>query len=175
MPSIIIAAALAVSASTAAAADAPPSPASPLVSSLEACRAITEDAQRLACFDRETARLVSAVKGGDIAVLDKAEVRRARRSLFGLPLPKLPFFSGDKSADDAPDEIESTIKSVQPIGRGRFRMVLADHDAVWETLDNPMRLHPPQVGDKIVIRRGMLGSYFLRIAGQIGVKGRRVG
>lgn len=175
MSSVIMAAAIAVSTSTAAAANAPPPPGSRLVSSLEACRAVTDDAQRLACFDRETARLVSAVKGGDIAVLDKAEVRRARRSLFGLPLPKLPFFSGDESAGDAPDEIESTIKSVQPIGRGRYRMVLADHNAVWETIDNPMRLHPPRAGDKIFIRRGLLGSYFLRIGGQIGIKGRRVG
>ncbi len=161
-------------ASIAAAADVPPRPTSPLVSSLEACRATRDDAQRLACFDRETARLVSAARGGDVIVLDKAEVRQARRSLFGLPLPKLPFFSGDRSEDDAPDEIQSTIKSVQPIGRGRFRLVLADHNAVWETIDNPTRLHAPRAGDTIVIRRGMLGSYFLRIAGQIGIKGRRV-
>ncbi|MDQ3471284.1 MAG: hypothetical protein M3428_02715 [Pseudomonadota bacterium] len=174
MASILIAGAIAASASLAAAADVQRPSASPLVSSVEACRAIRDNAQRLACFDRETARLVSAVRGGAVTVLDKAEVRQARRSLFGLPLPKLPFFSGDRSADDAPVEIQSTIKSVQGIGRGRYRMVIADHNAVWETIDNPTRLHPPQAGDKIVIRRGMLGSYFLRIAGQIGIKGRRV-
>lgn len=165
---------LATGASAAAAADKPP-PASPLISRLDACRAISDSAQRLACFDRETATLVTAVKSGSVAVVDRAQVREARRSLFGFGMPRLPFFSGDTSAADTPDQIQSTIRSVEEIGRGRYRMVLKDHGAVWETTESPMRLNAPRPGDRIVIKRGMMGAYFLRIDGQIGVKGRRVG
>lgn len=148
---------------------------SPLVGQIEKCRAIQDDAQRLACFDRESATLVAAVKGGSVAIVDQGQIRETRRSLFGFQIPKLPFFSGDKSADEVQEQIESTVKSVEEVGRGRYRIVIADHDAVWETIDNPMRLLAPRKGDKIVIKRGVLGAYFLRIAGQVGVKGRRIG
>ena len=38
----------------------------------------------------------------------------------------------------------------------------------------PMRLRPPRVGDEVVFKKAALGSYFIRIAGQTGVKGRRI-
>lgn len=173
--SMIAAALIVAGTGLAFAKDKQPPPPSALVGQIERCRAIADDAQRLACFDRESATLVEAVKGGKVAVVDQAAVRETRRSLFGFQVPKLPFFSGDDSADAVPDQIESTIKSVEEIGRGRYRIVIADHDAVWETIDNPMRLNAPRRGDKIVIKRGLIGAYFLRIGGQVGVKGRRVG
>ncbi len=176
MHKMMIAAVLLIAgAGTAAAKDKAPPPPSPLVGQLERCRAIADDTQRLACFDKESATLVAAVKGGQVAVVDQSAVRETRRSLFGFQIPKLPFFSGDDSADAVPDQIESTVKSVEEIGRGRYRIVIADHDAVWETIDSPMRLNAPRKGDKIVIKRGLIGAYFLRIDGQVGVKGRRVG
>lgn len=164
--------ALAVTGAAGAADIAPPA-VSPLVAKLEGCRAITDNVQRLACFDRESAALVSAVSSGNVAVVDQDQMRAARRSLFGFQLPKLPFFSGDKSADDVPDQIETTIRSVQDTERGRYRLTLAD-GAVWETIDTPMRLMEPRPGNKIVIKKAALGSFFLRINGQIGIKGRRL-
>jgi hypothetical protein len=89
-------------------------------------------------------------------------------------MPKLPFFSGDQSAADTPDQIESTIKSVRE-GYGRYQIVIADGNAVWETTEESIGLREPRPGQKIVIRRGPMGSYFLRINGQTGVRGRRVG
>ena len=160
-------------AGTAVAADKTPPPVSPLVAKLCSCRAIQDDAQRLACFDRESASLVTAVTSGNVAVVDQGQLRAARRSLFGFQLPRLPFFSGDKSADDLPDQIESSIKAVEVMGRGRYRMTITD-GAVWENIDSPMRLAEPEPGHKIVIKKGAIGSYFLRINGQIGVKGHRI-
>ncbi len=147
-------------------------PPSQHLNALAACRAITADAERLACYDREAGTLVSLARSGEIRVVDRADVRQARRSLFGFSVPRIGLLGSD---GDIPDEITSTIKSVQDIGRGRYRMVLADGDAVWETIDSPMRLDAPRRGDKIVIKRGAIGSFFLRIDGQGGVKGRRVG
>ena len=144
------------------------------LSAIDACRAIAADTARLACFDREAAALLAATASGQVSVVDRADMKAARRSLFGFALPRLPFFSGDKSAEDTVDQIESTIRSVQPIDNGRYRMTLADGDAVWETTESPMRLNMPRRGDKIVIKKASLGSYFLRIGGQIGVKGQRV-
>ena len=141
---------------------------------LDACRAIATDSARLACFDREAAALLTASRSGDLSVVDRADMRTARRSLFGFALPKLPFFAGDKSADEVPDTLDSTIVTAQGIANGRYRIKIAAGDAVWETTDSPLNLSEPRAGEKIVISKGALGSYFLRINGQVGVKGRRI-
>ena len=141
---------------------------------LDACRAITADTARLACFDREAAALLTASRSGELSVVDRADMRTARRSLFGFALPKLPFFNGDKSADEVPDTLDSTIVSAQGIANERYRIQIAAGDALWETTEAPLNLSTPRAGEKIVISKGALGSYFLRINGQVGVKGRRV-
>lgn len=141
---------------------------------LDACRAITIDAARLSCFDREAAALLTASRSGELSVVDRADMRTARRSLFGFALPKLPFFAGDKSADEVPDTLDSTIVTAQGIANGRYRIRIAAGDAVWETTDSPLNLSEPRAGEKIVISKAALGSYFLRINGQVGVKGRRI-
>lgn len=172
---IISLAAIAAMASAASAAKTPPPPMSPYISALEQCRQIADDAQRLACYDRTAPALVTASKSGEVNVVDRGQLKQARRSLFGFSMPKLPFFAGDQSASDTPDQIETTIKSARDLGYGMYRIVITDGDAVWETTESSMRLNEPRAGQKIVIRRGPLGSYFLRIDGQAGVKGRRVG
>ena len=51
---------------------------SPLVDALQACQAIADPAQRLACYDKQAGALLAATNKGDIAVVDKGEVRKAR-------------------------------------------------------------------------------------------------
>lgn len=160
--------------STAAMAKDPPRQ-SPLVGALQACQAITDAGQRLACYDREAGALLAATSKGDVAVVDKSEVRKARKSLFGFGMPKIPFFSGDDTADVASETLESTVKSANGIGYGKFRMVIAEGNAVWETTESYGTMREPRAGDKIVIKRGPLGSYMIRIGSNRGVKGRRVG
>ncbi len=159
----------------AASAAKDPPKASPLVGALEACRSITDGAERLACYDKASEALVTATKAGDVTVVSRAETRAARRSLFGFSMPKLPFFAGDDSAGDAPEAIETVIKQVSGIGYGKFRIVIAEGDAVWETTETFGTMREPRAGQKIRIKRGSLGSYMLNIDGQRGVKGKRVG
>lgn len=170
---IVSLAALAVL-STAALAKDPPKT-SPLVGALQACRAMADSTERLACYDKEAGALLDATQKGDVAVVDKSEVRQARKSLFGFSVPKIPFFSGDDTTDAVSDTLESTIKSANGIGYGKFRMTISEGDAVWETTESYSTMREPRAGDKIVIKRGPLGSYMLRIGSNRGVKGRRVG
>jgi hypothetical protein len=161
---------------TAGAAGAKEQPApSPLVSAIDRCRQMTDATQRLACYDSAAAALVKATTAGEVSVVDRSEVRRVRRSLFGFSMPRLPFFSGDTTADETQNRLESTITSVQALNNGYFRIVIADNKAVWETTDSNISFDPPRPGQKITILRGPLGSYFLRINGQVGVRGKRVG
>lgn len=163
---------------TASAAQRAPAPAAPTparhLNALDACRVITADTARLACFDREAAALLTASRSGELSVVDRADMRTARRSLFGFALPKLPFFAGDKSGDEVPDTLASTVVAAQGIGNDLYRIRIAAGDAIWETTDSRLNLSAPRPGEKIVIRKGALGSYFVRINGQTGVKGRRI-
>ena len=147
-------------------------PDNPLVKALEACRTIKDPAQRVACYDAASGALVNATTSGQVRVVDQSEVRRARRSLFGFSLPRLPWFSGDDSYRDPDDRLDSTIREVS-VQNGRFRLVLADN-AVWETTENRINFIAPRPGQKITILKGLLGNYFLRIDGQIGLRGRRL-
>lgn len=157
-----------------ASAKSPP-PQSPLVTALDRCRTIPDPTQRLACFDSAAGSLVAAARSGQVSVVDRGELRQARRSLFGFSMPKLPFFAGDESANDVSDEIETTIKAAGSIGNGKYRIILTEGNAVWETTETSISLRDPKAGQKITIKRGPMGSYFLRINGQRGVRGRRVG
>jgi len=148
---------------------------SPLVTAIDRCRQMTDPTQRLACYDSAASALVTAANSGAVTVVDQNDIRKARRSLFGFNLPRIPFFGGDDTADEAARQLDSTITSVQALNNGYYRIVIADNNAVWETNETNIAFDAPKKGQKITIVRGALGNYFLRINGQLGVRGRRVG
>ncbi len=55
----------------------------------------------------------------------------------------------------------------------RYRIKI-EEGSVWQIDSAPSRLRMPRPGDEIVLKKASLGSFFIRIAGQIGVKGKRV-
>lgn len=156
-----------------------PSPARPadqrIEAGLERCQRITGKDERLACFDAEVGQLLDAARGGRVVLVDQRTVRETRRSLFGFSLPRLPLLGGAGGETAGDQEMTSTIRSARAIGNGHYRFSLADGGAVWETTESYVNFDPPAAGQKVVIRRGPLGSYMIRIAGQRGVRGRRVG
>ncbi len=142
-----------------------------LLADLQSCRAIDDSARRLACFDRAAASLLAARESGEVRVVDREEVQETRRSLFGFTLPKLGIFgAGD---DEQLDELESTITGVSRVGRNGYRIQI-EEGSIWQIESVPSRLRTPRPGDAIVLKKASLTSFFIRIAGQIGVKGRRV-
>ena len=140
---------------------------------LASCRAISESARRLACFDAAAASLLKAREAGDVQVVNRTELREVRRNLFGFSLPRLPFFKGDRSQEEADDRLETRITSWRPIGYGKYRIVV-DGGAVWETTEASDAVDPPAQGQPLSIRKGALGSYVLRINNQRGLRGRRI-
>lgn len=148
-------------------------PPSPLVGALAACRNLTDDAARLACYDKASEALTGAAARGDIAVVDRDQVRKVRRSLFGFAVPKFPFFDRKDDKDDEPKEIITSVQGFGGAGNGRFRVVLADSYGTWETTESaPLR--DPKNGDKVTIKSGVMGSYFMQIGKQRWVRARRV-
>ncbi len=138
--------------------------ASRVVGELAACRSIAEPTQRLACFDRTSAALVAARDNKTIVVVDRAEVRKVNRSLFGFALPNLNLFGKGDTTDEPPiPEITGKIVKTGVIGRDLFSMTLED-GTVWRMSESLGR-YPPNIGDKVRIVRGALGSFRATIAG----------
>ena len=131
---------------------------------LTACRTIADNAERLACFDQQVAALEAAEAAREIAVVDRQQIRRTRRSLFGLRLPDLGIFGddSDESEDGAAiNEINSTLRSISSGADGRVHYALED-GSVWVQTEG-RRGRPPRPGQAVRIRRGPLGSFLANI------------
>jgi hypothetical protein len=160
-------------------AHAEPAAGDRVLDSFARCRAIAAAPARADCFDAAARSLETAVKTKEITIVNRQEVRTARRSLFGFTLPRIGLFDGGDRDDSGraaqPEEIkeiETTVASARVVANGRVELRLADSGAVWTTTD-PMPF-PPKAGDKVRIRRGTLGNYFIAVAGQRSVRGMRV-
>ncbi|WP_019834485.1 hypothetical protein [Sphingomonas sp. PR090111-T3T-6A] len=148
--------------SAADAAAAPQDVASP-VAAISHCRSISANAERLACYDKEAEALDTALAQRDITVINKEEMKRTRRSLFGFSLPNLTAFGLDKEDDNSPEAttLDSTIRAVHGAGYDHWDFVLAEGDATWRNTD-PLE-ERPAVGANVHIHKGLLGTYFVKV------------
>jgi len=149
---------------------------SDLVKAVQNCQSVTDNAARLACYDQAASALVNATNRGDVAIVDRNQVRQVRRSLFGFSLPRIALFSGSsklRSADEEPKRLESTLASFYPIANGFFRFTLTEPQSTWESTEGSS-VYDAKLGSKVTIERGSLGSYYAEIGGQQWVHVRRV-
>lgn len=138
------------------------------------CGAIGAGEERLACYDAQVAALKAAEQKKDVVVVDREQVREARRGLFGFTLPSLKIFGGggeDKQEEEL-KEIETTLAGAGKRRDGAWSFTLAD-GARWFQIDSNIVARGPRPGSKIRIRRGALGSYFASIDGQPGIRVKR--
>ena len=142
------------------------------------CRSITQDAERLACFDRQVGAIDAAAQRDEVVVLDKSELNKTRKTLFGFSFPKLPFLGGGEEDDsgeakvDGVDQIEAVITSVRSLGYGKWQIGLED-GAVWATTE-AISARDPKVGQKIELKRAAMGSFMGKVEGGRAVRMKRV-
>jgi hypothetical protein len=144
----------------------------PSVQRLIGCRTIQDNVQRLACFDRETAVVDQAITKKDIVLIDKARATQAKRSLFGFSIPDFGGLFGGN--DDQVNEITGTVAAFDHGLYTGWIIRLAD-GSQWSQTDDAQLGLPPRKGDKVVVRRGSFGAFFLRLNGQPGYKVKRTG
>ncbi len=137
---------------------------------LLACRANPDPAQRLACFDRESAGLAEGIAKRDVVVMDREAVRSTKRTLFGLSLPRINIL------DDGKDEVTQLDGVIESVGRNRDGglFLILQGGARWTQIDSKTVAVEPRPGNKVVIRKGALGSYVMSIDRMPGIKVRRV-
>jgi hypothetical protein len=143
------------------------------IAALKACRAIKDEDDRLECYDAKVGAMVSASEAGDVRIVDREDVRRTRRQLFGFTVPDLDILEGDEQDKETSELLETTVTSARQLASKAWRFTTAE-GAVWEISNAPARLAPIKPQDKVVFKRASLGYYFIRINGQMGVKGKRI-
>lgn len=145
------------------------------------CRSTSDPQARLACYDQSVAALAAAEANRDIVVVDREQVKKTRRSLFGFRLPSLDIFGGgdkdhgksDHAEEDELKEITATIRSATRGSYGAWIITL-DDGAQWEQTDSRMLGRSPKPGMSVTIKRAALGSYKMSWANGPAVKARRI-
>lgn len=160
-----------------AVAATPAAPTAKSVTALQACRAITEASARLACYDRGIDALTAATASGDVVVVERTEVRKARKGLFGFTLPRIGFLTGKPdNAEDVADEKElsTVVTGARSIGHGKWRFTV-EGGGLWETVEANIGFRDPAPGKKVLIEKGSLGGYFVTVEKGRRVQAKRVG
>jgi hypothetical protein len=120
------------------------------------CRAVADDTQ--------VARLDEAESRNEVVVVDKEQVKKARKGLFGLSLPDLGgvFGTGDDNEDKyGLSEIQSTVKAAVSGTSGKWTIILED-GAKWVQTDTTA-IRTPKAGQPIIIKKGALGSFVAKV------------
>jgi hypothetical protein len=149
-----------------------------VLQSLYDCRSIADPADRLACFERQTAALEAAETSRDVRIVSRNELRRAQRGLFGLSLPNLGDLFGGRDDDEDrapdPDVIQEITAAITEVGRdssGKLVLVL-DNGQRWIQTDTGGG-RSPRTGQNVTIRRASLGGFMASVEGRAGFRVRR--
>lgn len=135
------------------------------------CRALTDDAARLRCFDAAAATLQQQAEARELVVVDRKQIQETKRGLFGLDLPNLnPFGGGDDGLEVK--SIESTIRSATRDETGHWILTLED-GSIWAQTDNYPFAIDPKRGHKVKVVKASMGSYMMRVNNQPGVRAKR--
>lgn len=157
---------------TAVPASAQPAGQAAPLRALEACRSIPTDSARLACYDRVAAELTAAERSGEVVVVDREQVRAARRQAFGFNLPSLDLFGRRGDTVEAVDRAALVVAAAYQDGDGKW--VLRTEDGqVWRQTDTERLGRSPRAGSKAEVRRATMGSYLMNLDGQRAIRVRR--
>ena len=156
---------------------AEPKPVAKQVMALQACRGESDSVKRIACYDKAVDVLTAATASDEVVIVERTEVRKARKGLFGFSLPRIGFLAG--RAGNAEDEAdvntqETVIKSSRSIGYGKWRFTV-ESGAVWETVETNLGFNDPLPGQTVLLEKGSLGSYYANVGKGRRVQAKRVG
>lgn len=171
--------AVALSLPVAAAAQdrAPETTFSPL-SGVYACKVITSETDRLACYDAAVGLLQEKEEKKEFVAIDSAAAKTLKREAFGFTLPSLPklgLFSnkdGAKKAEKDDNTVDLAVKSVSKRHSGII--IVMENGQIWRGTGGRLNYIPN--GDLTArISRGAIGSYKLSLSnGKDRVRGLNV-
>ena len=144
-----------------------------VLEALLVCRETADPVARLACFDRAASVLDAAERGGDLVVVDRAQVVEARRQMFGIDLPTLPRLLAHGEASEPLDAIETTLMSASGSEGGYWTFHLADGSR-WRNITATSTRISDRTGQPVRIRRAAMGSYLMTVGASTAMRARRI-
>jgi len=140
----------------------------PVIATVLDCRKLTESDQRLACYDKAVDSLAQADAKGDLITIDREQRRAVRRQAFGLTLPSLAMFDRGEKPDEV-DRITAKVATASrnPLGKWIIKL---DDGAMWRQIDDVDLARLPRPGSTAVIRKAMMGGFFMILDGQQSIR-----
>lgn len=145
---------------------------SPLLEQVARCRQIATDAERLSCFDQAAGALDAAERQGEVVVVERGQIREARRQLFGFEIPSLPPMFTRDTDEEKIDAVETTLANAGQAPDGKWVFRLAD-GSEWRQIDSDPVRFQNRAGTEIRVRRASLGSYQLTVGRSRAVRVKR--
>ena len=147
-----------------------------------ACRSITDEVQRLSCYDAAVGNLQAAQNSGNLVAVDRQHAQEVDREAFGFQLPSLSRLFGSNSGTasanpSAPqferiDNIQMTIASVT-LRRNMPATFRMTNGQTWVQIDDEVARNVREGGSVTIVRASM-GSYLMRVeAGGPAIRVRR--
>ncbi|MGA2564812.1 MAG: hypothetical protein ABSF96_14730 [Steroidobacteraceae bacterium] len=123
------------------------------------CRALTDDARRLACYDRLFPRPASPAQPATTQPGASLQPQPTPDPEFGLNEAQRRAAEGRPERAKTGESISATVTDLRTAAGGNF-VVTLDNGQVWRQieLDSWSPLHK---GERVTIRRGLLGSFLL--------------
>jgi len=143
-----------------------------------ACAQISDEQQRLQCYDNAVGRLREAQTRGDVVAVDRQQAERVNREAFGFSLPSLGnLFAGigghSRIGTEDIAEISGHITSIAR-DRGGHATFTLDNGQQWQQIDDEST-RAVRSGGEVRIRRAALASFLMHIeSGGPAIRVRRV-
>jgi hypothetical protein len=135
------------------------------------CRTIPNDAERLACYEAQTARIDDAEAKRDLVIIDRDQATKARKDNFGLPAKPLVVGTAAVPGEGVSD-VTGTIRTAKLLATKRWLITLND-GARWYQAESKT-IRDPKPGQSIRIRKASLGGFLANIDGQPATRVRRI-
>jgi len=149
-----------------------PTPLPPLYSAVLDCLTVPDRDARLACFEDAALKLKAATERQDIVVVDKDQIKKTKRTLFGLQLPRIDILGGGADQDEV-KQVDGIVASAHRDGDGRWVVGLQD-GAVWQQMDDRVVAREPRAGFPVRIDRASMGTFMMSIRNQPAIRVRRL-
>lgn len=131
----------------------------------KACSTLSNDTDRLACYDKLFGR-----SAGIESATAKPEREKAPAPQFGLNTAAIE--RANPESEKAPTSISDTVSKLELLRDGRFVATLANGQ-VWTQTEIDSQAHVA-VGDTVSVRRGAFGSYLLVTKDGVATRTKRV-
>lgn len=141
------------------------------------CAALSDDMERLACYDAAVGRLKAAEEAGEVTTISRTEVETVQREAFGFSLPSLPRIAMPKFGDGEDGEIKAITAGVDSITSSRVSglRITLDNGQVWQQTDGRRVTYSKRKGVKeAVIKQAALGSFMMKLDGGVAFRVKRV-